>query len=330
MTKLLWTGAFSFEFGSVLLALSQSNSNTVLLEYFALHVAGSALLALALVPFVPARYARPRKWLLAFLFAFNFFAPGAGLLCIVGGVVLAVLMPRLVVADSFAKVSAPRFTTHRNAEGTGFRGGQVRAQLGNENAPVSSRLQALTAVQHTPARMTGALLRDLLADPVDDVRLLAYGMLDGKEKAISSKIMAARASLPTLATDEERRVANQQIAEFYWELIYQNLVQGDMLRFAASEALRHARAALDGGAADGGLWFMLGRLALTIEDLPEAATALEQAGRHGFPRDRMLPYLAELLFRQGRYSDVRKLFGELRGKPGVPAMAPLRRYWGPV
>jgi len=325
-----WLGALSFELSSIVILLSNTHNNAALAGYFAAHAAGSALIAIALLPLVPKRYSHPRAWLLVFLFAFNFFVPIAGLVCVIGGSVFSLALPYRSAAEIYAKVLAPRFTTHRNTEGTGFRGGQVRAQLANDNAPVAARLTALAAVQNTPARMTGGILRDLLADPVDDVRLLAYGMLDGKEKAITSKILATRESLKTLSAPGDIRIANKQIAEYYWELVYQNLVQGDMQKFAAGEASRHARVALAIDGNDAGLWFMLGRLGLAIETLDEAEAAFAQAAELGYARERMLPYLAELLFRQRRFSEVRILFGELRGKPAAPALMPLRRYWGPV
>ena len=325
-----WLAAASFELGSIAILLTQPGDAAALAAYFSAHAAASALLALAIAPMVPQRYARPRAWLLGFLFCFNFFVPIAGLVCVIGGLVFSLILPRLTAAEKYGTISAPRFTTHRNTEGTGFRGGQVRAQLGDDQAPVGSRLQALAAVQNTPARMTGDILRDLLADPVDDVRLLAYGMLDGKEKAISSKILAARDALDGVDAPADAAVINKQIAEYYWELVYQHLVQGDMQKFAAEEATRHARAALAISADDAGLWFMLGRLALETGALVDADEAFARAGELAFPRERMLPYLAELLFKQRRFSQVRLLFGELRGQAAPPALLPLRRYWGPV
>lgn len=325
-----WIGALGFEAGSLAVLLSSTADPLVLAAYFALHAAGSALLAMAIAPLVPRRYSEPRRALLAFLFAFNFLAPVAGLVCVAGGVAFGVLLPRLGAAKSFGRVGTPRFTTYRNREGTGFRGGQVRAQLADDRAPVATRLQALTAVQNTPARLSGRLLRDLLADPIDDVRLLAYGLLDGMEKAISSKILAARQSLEGLADPEQRRVVNKQIAEYYWELVYQNLVTGDMQKFAAGEARRFADAALAIEGDDAGLWFLLGRLALATHDLDAAQVALARAAEQGFARERLMPYLAELAFQRRRHSEVKGLFAELRGKAGVPALGPLRRYWGPV
>ena len=99
-----WLPAISFELGSIVILLSGTGSPEVLAAYFASHAAGSALLALALIPLVPARYARPRAWLLAFLFAFNFFVPIAGLVVVFGGLAYGFILPRLSPAESFGRI----------------------------------------------------------------------------------------------------------------------------------------------------------------------------------------------------------------------------------
>ena len=73
---------------------------------------------------LPRRYAHPRAWVLAFLFAYNFFMPVVGMSCTVLAFVLGVWLPRLTRHHDYASVALPRFTTHRNHEGTGFRGGR--------------------------------------------------------------------------------------------------------------------------------------------------------------------------------------------------------------
>ena len=99
---------------------------------------------------IPRRYAHPRRWLLAFLFAFNFFVPIAGLVCVIGGLAFSLALPRRTAAETYGKVQAPRFTTHRNAEGTGFRGGQVRA-LREGRALGEARLEGAGRIDHGKA-----------------------------------------------------------------------------------------------------------------------------------------------------------------------------------
>lgn len=330
--NLIFSG-LTLELGSLLLALTQGKSLALLAAYFAMHAVGSILFALAIALVVPGQYKQPRRWLLAYLFAFNFFIPVAGLLCALTGILIGVWFPRRAGDTSFETASSPQFTTYRNHEGTGFRGGQVRAQLSNINTPLDQRLKALVAVQDTPARATGNMLRDLLADSSDDIRLLAYGILDGKEKQISQRILENRQRLEEIGSSgtthdraEESRL-HKAIAELYWELIYQDLVQGDMQTFSADQVRHHIDAALKVRSSDAGLWFLLARLELQQRRVARAETALTNAQRTGFARERLLPYIAELRFLQGHYSEVRALFVELAGQSGIPALAPARRYW---
>ncbi len=320
--------AFGLEAAALALLLRQSQSMSVLLGFLAMHGAASVLIALAIRLLLPRRYAEPRAWVLAFLFAYNFFMPVLGMSCTLVAFALGIWLPRLSRGHDYASVVPPRFTTHRNHEGTGFRGGQVRAQLANPAAPLDQRLKALVALQDTPAHATGALLRKLLSDPADDMRLLAYGILDGKEKQIMQRIQENQRLLGAGNADEgERYAGHKRIAELYYELIYQDLVQGDMRRFAGEQVRLHVRDAQRHDASDAGLWFMLARLELQAADVDAAAHALEQAHRTGFARERLLPYIAELRFLQRRYGDVRRLFGELQATSTLPAVRAMRGYW---
>ena len=319
--------AFGLEAAALMLLL-QSPNLSALLSFLALHGAASLLIALATRLLLPRRYAEPRGWVLAFLFSYNFFMPVVGMLCTVAAFVLGIWLPRLGRSHGYASVALPRFTTHRNHEGTGFRGGQVRSQLANPLAPLDQRLKALVALQDTPAHATGALLRKLLSDPADDMRLLAYGILDGKEKQIMQRIQENQRLLDAGLTDEgERHAGHKRIAELYYELIYQDLVQGDMRRFAGEQVRLHIEEARRHDGSDAGLWFMLTRLELQAGNVEAAAHALEQAREGGFARERLLPYIAELRFLQRRYGDVRQLFDELQATSTLPAVRAIRGYW---
>jgi len=319
--------ALGAEVSALALLFHDTHSTAALLAFLGLHAIASALTALMLLPFVPAPYDRPRRWVLAFLFALNACMPLAGLIVLVFGVTLGLWLPRLARLRKYESVPVPVYVTFRGHEGTGYRGGQVRARLVNPSAPVGGRLQALIAVQHAPTRVTSTLLRDLLADPVDDMRLLAYGMIDSKEKAITQRIDEAREQLDSTDDREAQRVAHKQLAELHWELVYQRLVQGDMLQYTVEQAAHAARAALEVDDGDGGLWFLLARIEVTHDRLDDAEAALERALACGFPRERATPYFAELAFRRHRFAEVRRLMGELAETSIAPALAPARQYW---
>ena len=319
--------AIGFEAASLALLIGRDARLSTLLAYFALHGAACLLIAPAILALLPRRYAEPRRWVLLFLFSCNFFMPLASLVCGLFGMVLGVWLPAFSRERDYASVEAPRFTTHRNHEGTGFRGGQVRAQLGNASAPLDQRMKALVALQDTPAHATGELLRKLLADPADDIRLLAYGILDNKEKAVMARIREAQLAVDTARDDTERHAGHKRIAELYFELIYQDLVQGDMRRFAADQVRSHIGAAHRFSQDDAGLWFMLARLELQARNIDAAQAALERAEAAGFAHARLAPWVAELRFLQGRHDEVRRMFNELPPDATLPAVTAMRRYW---
>lgn len=323
----LSVAGFTFEIASISMLLGRDHSMQLMLTYLLLHAVSSVLFSMAIRLVIPAQYRHPRIWLLVYLIAFNFFMPVIGLLCALAAILVGVLWPKLNEDVEFDTASAPRFTTVGKREGSGFRGNRMRAQLSNLNTPLEERMNALVAIHNAPTRSSGEALRRLLADPADDVRLLAYGILDGKEKKITQRIVDTRQKLDTAAEGQQRAVLQKQIAELYQELIYQNLVQGDLAIYSCDQMRDHAQQALLLNPAESGLWFMLVRLELMCSNVPGAQLALRHAQQNGFARERLLPYLAELSFLQKDYDRVRALFVEISFNPSVSAAPQLHRYW---
>jgi hypothetical protein len=316
-----------FEAASLALLLQDGSGAAVIGLYLLLHLGSSALFALGLAALMPQQYRQPRKWLLVYLLVFNFFMPLAGLLCTVVALIVGVLWPKDEAADHFDTTDSPHFVTMRRREGSGFRGNRVRAQLSNLSTPLDERLNALVAIQNTPTHSSGDSLRNLLADPADDMRLLAYGILDGKEKRITQRIVDIRHHLQSVTDPDTGALLHQQVAELYQELIYQNLVQGDLLKYSCDQMRDHARASLAINGDQPGLEFMLVRLELMSGNAQAAAAALQNAYEHGFSRTRLLPYLAELSYIERDFEQVRRLFIEMAFDPSVSSTPQLHRYW---
>ncbi|MGN6141677.1 MAG: tetratricopeptide repeat protein, partial [Ralstonia sp.] len=221
----------------------------------------------------------------------------------------------------------PVFVAHLISRVTHGGGARLRAQLSNERAPVQSRMTALVAMQSMPTRTASPVLRDLLADPVDDIRLLAYGMLDNAEKVLTQKILAELPRLEEANTPEARYDINKRLADLYWELIYQNLVQGDVYRYTAEQVERYASAALDIQPDNAALWYMRGRLALSRREPDVAESHLRRAESLGFPRDRLLPPLAEACYLRRDYAGARAALAQFSSRSPLPLLRPLLRYW---
>ena len=292
--------------------------------FLSLQAGASVLLALGSDKSVCAGESAGPLRKLAYLFALNMTMPVAGLASLALGQYLAKRFTLTRHDDNITTLDEPCFTLHRGREGYSFRGGEVRARLLNKDTPSNQKMGALAAIQETPARVTRDILHSLLTDSCDDIRLLAYGILDGKEKEVTHRILQLEQRLTRCRRNEAREV-HHQLTELYWELIYQSLVQGDLLAHSAKQMRTHARLVLAHGD-DASIWFLLTRLGLAMNNPDAAQLAFDQACRCCCAPERLLPYLAEIRYLQRRHLDVRATLLRLAGM-GVPSLEPAMRYW---
>ena len=310
--------------GTLTILAGESAPATRFLAFVAAQSAVSAVIVPALLGLIPVNKISHRRGAFTYLFALNVTMPVIGIVCLLAGYHLAKRFPARQNHNPIAFMDEPVFNLHRDKEGSGFRGGEVRARLMDPDTPTNQKMGALVSIQATPGRVTNDILRALLADPSDDIRLLAYGILDNKEKEITCRILDLQMQIGD-AENPQRRVIHRQIAELYWELIYQNLVQGDMCNFSADQ-VRHHAALAQKNIDDGGLWFLLTRLELRMARTDAAEKAIAQARAKNFPNERLLPYLAELRFLQRRFKDVQATLLPI-ATAGVSSNEQTVQYW---
>jgi tetratricopeptide (TPR) repeat protein len=297
-----------------------------LAAFLLFHLGASVSLALFVYPFLPRQYRRPRLPSLGFLTAFSFFVPVLAF----GGLLLAAVLARFIERPMkhhpFARVVLPEFADGAAAEQGGFGLGGVAARLRHATGNPDARMKALLAVQAMPARLSNPLLQEMLSDSEDDIRLLAYGMLDAKEKDINRRIHERLRELPAAAP---RRVAmlRKELAELYWELAYQGLAQGDLLDYVLGEARMHAEAARQQDTADNDSLVLLGKLAMRQGRVEEANGHFSAALANGVPHVRVLPYLAELAYRERDFDTTRRLLAQLPGNEQSSALEQVANYW---
>jgi hypothetical protein len=327
-----WLGGLVNADLATLRSAAQLNTQTTLLCLLVQAVAALAT-ALGLATMMPARYRLPRIGMLASLWCLNFAVPIGGILCSLGALAVGAALPRPRAQLPVVLIEEPEFAANLIGTVSYGRGARLKAELQNAEAGTSFRMTALLAMQSMPARTVSPLLQGMLADPLDDIRLLAYGILDNREKVLTQQILVERPKLdrklnPDLS-DAERAHANRTLAQLYSELIYENLVTGDVYRNAADQADGFAAAALEHDPNDAALWRLRGRLAIARLDLDGAETMLQRAIDCGFPRDRMLPWLAETAYLRRDFARVRTLLGEIDSRASTPTLSAVLDFWKP-
>lgn len=319
--------AIGLEAFALIRLLGGNQDEVSLVLILALHALASLLAALATIRLVPDRFSRSAQPLVAMFFAANYALPIVGMFATLASIVVLRKLQAPAEGDKHRAVELPPIDIQQRYGG-GFRQTGLGNFLNNRLAPVGTRLRALVALQSVPGRVASPILRGVLGDPSEDIRLLAYGMLDNQEKRLNNEIHAARQMYAAAVPGQPvRRAAAMRLSDLYWELVYQALVSGDLHRHACEESLRFAREAIGDQTPDAALALRLGRLLHETGQREAAREAYEQAMALGLPEPRVTPYLAELAFEDRDFDAVRQQMQRLSAWPAQAKVAGPLAYW---
>ncbi|UYO93590.1 hypothetical protein [Pollutimonas sp. M17] len=246
---------------------------------------------------------------------------------LIGSTALGVLcMPAVRRVPPVHFIPLPRIVPSLIRQVTYGAGLRLLGQLRDDGLSPDERLQAMVGLRDLPSNVSGGLLRMLLADPAEEIRLLAYGIFEAAENRIRQEILIARQLLDAAQSDTEHAQLAARLAELHWELVYQDLVHGELRQFTLRCVRQYAHEALMRDAKQGSLWFLLGRSALIDADPEQAREYLSRAQEHGFPAHRLAATLAEADFQQGQYAAVPRSLAVLKGFTPTPYES-VKRYW---
>lgn len=279
---------------------------------WAAHAAACAVLANATYLLLPLRYRHPRALVWLLMFDFAFIAP------VIGPLAMLLITHRYLHRDVSATARAapltvdlPEYNVQSKEVGRSSQGA-IRARL-STGVPQNVRMQSLLTLQSVPNRVSNPILEDLLGDATDDVRLIAFGMLDAEERKISIHIHRERKSLEGDLSPQQRYDCLRHLAELHWELIYASLAQGELRKYNLGQARQYVDAALGlSEKPDGGISFLRGRILLAQGELTTAEEAMTNAVTLGHPEASALPYLAEMAFHRREFGVVRNFMKQLQ------------------
>ncbi len=326
LAKWLFSGALAFEASSWAGLASNPGLLEGLLVAVLPHAIASALLALAVWRLLPARYRRPLPWAPLFLFSLAFFIPVLGAMGVVAAVFPALYTQRRRTEQMWQARGVPKlpFRPLEHKHPPMFHDGGLQDVLHLASDP-ERRLAALMATRRMPDHDSIPILKLALRDAADDVRLLAYSMLDQKESRINQRIERLLGEIGPEGTGSAAQHA--ALARWYWELAYLGLAQGSVLEHVLTQAWEHAMHSLE-LEPNPELELLAGRIALERGEVVTARHQFNIARIEGVSPDKVIPFLAEAAFVTGRYAEVRRLLASLPTEAVLrPPFFDVARYW---
>lgn len=289
-----------------------------------LHVGSSLFLGAA---FALGGRGKSRPSFAAFVFCFCLVLPGLGIVGLLLGIWPAMRRSSVIAKPDFRVLALER----RYARGPLFTArfglGGFRARLLRRHLPATRRLPLLMALGRRSTPVGNRLLRELLHDTNDEIRLAAYAILDRREREMQASLAAIAEEEKRAEKASERADALHRLAALHWEAAYQDLAEGELSRRHLEKALQALEAALDLRSDDASLPLLRGRVLARLGLHSAATQAYSTLGKFHLPGRRIRSYQAELAFLARDFSSVRQHLAALNPKEVGLAMSKVLHFW---
>jgi len=193
--------------------------------FFSTHSLASAIMGFVIYRYLlPKKYRQPKIIVLLFVFIFNFFIPFFSYAAFFVFHIITktnkkekdvplqhIDIDKLLLIDNVQNVK--RF----------FGEGAVYTYITNKNLNPQLRLKAFLIVSDIISPQTIKFLNMGLSDPIDEIRLLSFSIINNLEKKTNDAIFKIKTALEKEKRDDEVEL-KLQLAKLNWELIYLNLV----------------------------------------------------------------------------------------------------------
>lgn len=206
-------------------------------------------------------------------------------------------------------------------------------QVLRESSSAEERVRAVMALRNMDARRAVPLLRQAFAHESEDVRLLAFAILERREKRLRARIQAAESRLkratsePTTAPSERAARWHRRLGRDHWELVYGGFVSGDLEPAVLGKAREHLERAV-ALEPEPGLLRLLARICLRQRDPAGARAWLARASDAGAPAPTLAPWLAEAAWQERRFGEIAAI---LRSVPRTalrrPELDAVASFW---
>lgn len=320
--------ALGLEISGLGLILDEPMSERNLMTAGFCHLMASAVAAYIFPrTIIPDHYESQRATAL-FFFVLVFYLPVLGLMGLVLGMPLIAgwSSKRTQLSDSSVRVNKIRDLPSEAAVAHGQPVNSHGLYDLYQSRDANKRLQAVYATLKLEDRDAIPLLRTALGDATDDIRLLAYALLDRKEYRLSKRIEQAKQDLEKQENPGKKQLY-RQIANDYWELAHLGLVQGETKNYVLGMAFQYIQLGLVYSPQDSGLLFQYAQILLRLGKYQEALEEFKKAEMLGIEFICLQTYYAEIAFYTRRYFEVKQLMTAIELPAAYPLLTTAARFW---
>jgi hypothetical protein len=290
-------------FGLELLALYLLGENMPFNALVAHFVAGLST-AYSLSQLMPQHFRT--KSSVFFLFFICLLVPIVSGICLLFSLVAGLYNPKSVKNRIFDRVdpAVNRIESIDSEFSSNLSSGYIRGIL-RFCPQQEKRIKAVLATRQMTDEMAVPILAVALLDAADEVRLLAYSMLDSKRKKLDRLIHKGLIKLKSFNLQpESKKIIHQNLTEAFWELSYLELVEGQNKQRALNSAKQHVLDALELQQEDACVHLLHARINIKLGLYEKAQYALKLSKKYGMAARKLAPLYAEIAFETRHFDEI--------------------------
>ncbi len=206
--------------------------------------------------------------------------------------------------------------------------GGALIHLFQQDKTASERTDALFMLGQRQLSTVNQLMHQLLLDNQDEMRLLAFNILDQQQNLITEDVKKLLNLLKTMQPWSEAHArVEKNLAILYWEMVYRQLVVHELEESMLNQAKIYAVSACNMLKDDPSLWVLIGKIYLKMNKYSDAESAFQQAFSCKIAVAQALPYLAEIKYNLHDYLGVYQCLRESDTLLDIARVAPVKRFW---
>jgi len=297
-------------------------------ELLMLHLLLSSTLAIVASTLLKNKYTTPFLWIFTIIFSINLIAPILGYLFTFTLTIILVWVKKKHYLHSVETFNHEEFLKNSYPQVKRIFGeGAINSLATDTQNHSPNKMKGLVFMANHPSKDNFSLIKGLLSDPNNEIRLYSFSVLANAEGELNDKISHTQQIFDATIDSLKKAKLASELAFYYWEFIHYGLSDKETNKFIMDKVTYYANFALGHHFESGKLYALLGKNAFLQKAYLDASVYFHKALKLGIKKSTIAPYLAEISFDNRKFTEVHTLLLEINPLETSALTAPLRAQW---
>lgn len=265
--------------------------------------------------------------LLLLYFALLFFIP---LLGFIGALLLNEWLTRTMKHFNPHLIKTMTIRQVQTALTSRFSIGGLYYHLKHQGFSHDEKLNVLHEAMNIAPQKINTIIRTLLTDNNDEVRLLSFQLLNAQEEKIVHAINTSLKKLRVEKTNEKKFYFEKELAFEHWEFLYQGLTESTLAPLIREKAYTYTLTALQQQPDDTALLYLAGRLSFINKDYESTNAFFKRYIAAGGLPERLTSYEVEMAYHERNFSKIRDILSHSSPKSNIYISYAFYQFWNPA